>query len=108
MLPLVKPTLACIVLFYAVDKWNEWYAAMLYIQDKLRQPLMYVLRTMVTKITGNPQAGLDAQMMEKAQTVYPVGIQKATILFTIVPIMLLYPFLQRYFLKGIMVGAVKG
>lgn len=108
MLPLIKPTIACIVLFYAIDKWNEWYAAMLYIRSQEKYPLMFLLKNMVTTLSNNAEGGLDARMMQKAQTVYSVGVQKATILFTIVPIMTLYPFMQRYFMKGIMVGAVKG
>ena len=108
MLPLIKPTLACIVLFYAVDKWNEWYSAMLYIRSQDKYPLMFLLKNMVTNLTANAESGLDAKMMQMAQAVYPVGVQKATILFTIIPVMMLYPFMQRYFMKGIMVGAVKG
>ena len=101
-LPLSLPMLATIGLFFAVGNWNSWYNAMLFIPDK-RQiwPLQMVLRSMITKVSSN---------IENPEAVegFSQGLTMASIFFTIVPMMCFYPFLQRFFVKGIVVGAIKG
>ena len=101
-LPLSLPMLATVGLFFAVGNWNSWYNAMLFIPDNNKiWPLQMVLRNMITKVSSkeaNPEA-----VSEFSQ-----GMTMAAIFFTIVPMMCFYPFLQRFFVKGIVVGAIKG
>ena len=101
-LPLSLPMLATIGLFFAVGNWNSWYNAMLFIPDKSDiWPLQMVLRTMITKVSSNIEN-------PEAVTDFSQGLTMASIFFTIVPMMCFYPFLQRFFVKGIVVGAIKG
>ena len=101
-LPLSLPMLATVGLFFAVGNWNSWYNAMLFIPDNRKiWPLQMVLKTMITKVSStieNPTARDD----------FSEGLTMASIFFTIVPMMCFYPFLQRFFVKGIVVGAIKG
>lgn len=105
MLPLSKATMAVIVLYYGVSRWNSWFAASLYLNDSDLFPLQLVMRNilnMATQMAGGSGAGLDdmTQMVDL--------IQYALIVVATAPIMVLYPFLQKYFVKGVMIGAVKG
>ena len=101
-LPLSLPMLATIGLFFAVGNWNSWYNAMLFIPDRRDiWPLQMVLRSMITKVSSNIEN-------PDAKTGYSQGLTRASIFFTIVPMMCFYPFLQRFFVKGIVVGAIKG
>ena len=101
-LPLSLPMLATIGLFFAVGNWNSWYNAMLFIPDKHEiWPLQQVLRNMITKVNSNIES-------PEAKTAFSQGMTMASIFFTIVPMMCFYPFLQRFFVKGIVVGAIKG
>lgn len=100
-LPLSLPMLATVGLFFAVGNWNSWYNAMLFTDDASLKTLQLVLREMiVTNSTSieNPDAPV----------VYEEGLVMASVFFTIVPMMCFYPFLQRFFVKGIVVGAIKG
>ncbi len=100
-LPLSLPMLATIGLFFAVGNWNSWYNGMLFIETQEYKPLQLVLREMI--VTNS------SQMVTPGETqVYSEGLVMASIFFTIVPMMCFYPFLQRYFVKGIVVGAIKG
>ena len=101
-LPLSLPMLATVGLFFAVGNWNSWYNAMLFIPDRSDiWPLQYVLRTMINKVSSNVE---QPGMVED----FSQGLTMASIFFTIVPMMCFYPFLQRFFVKGIVVGAIKG
>ena len=101
-LPLSLPMLATIGLFFAVGNWNSWYNAMLFIPDKHEiWPLQQVLRNMIMKVNSNIES-------PEAKTAFSQGMTMASIFFTIVPMMCFYPFLQRFFVKGIVVGAIKG
>ena len=101
-LPLSLPMLATIGLFFAVGNWNSWYNAMLFCPDNSKiWPLQMVLRTMINKVSSNvEQPGVVEDFSQ--------GLTMASIFFTIVPMMCFYPFLQRFFVKGIVVGAIKG
>ena len=100
-LPLSLPMLATIGLFFAVGNWNSWYNGMLFIETQAYKPLQLVLREMI--VTNS------SQMAQPGETqVFSEGLVMASIFFTIVPMMCFYPFLQRYFVKGIVVGAIKG
>ena len=101
-LPLSLPMLATIGLFFAVGNWNSWYNAMLFIPDKSQiWPLQMVLRNMINKVSSNIE---NPNVVED----FSQGLTMASIFFTIVPMMCFYPFLQRFFVKGIVVGAIKG
>lgn len=102
-LPLVKPALATIVLFYAVGRWNEWFYSSLFLGDSKLWPMQVFLRQILYatgKVMQNipPEAGRDT---------FSEDIQAASVILTMAPIMLIYPFLQKYFVKGVMVGAIK-
>ena len=105
ILPLSKPALAAISLFYAVVHWNNYFAAILYINDPAKWPLQVVLRQIV--IVNEPNAALRGgqQMIENPPP--PETVQMAAILLATLPILFVYPFLQRYFVKGVMLGSVK-
>jgi putative aldouronate transport system permease protein len=93
--------LATIGLFFAVGNWNSWYNGMLFLETANLKPLQLVLREMIASIASNIE-------MPGGPNVYSEGLVMASIFFTIVPMMCFYPFLQRYFVKGIVVGAIKG
>ncbi len=106
ILPLSKPILATIGLFAGVRAWNDFFSPLLYLQSKEYWPLTIVLRNVVMLATF-PQGEIgDASMYESAG--FWIQSQMAVIVVNIVPILIVYPFLQRYFTKGIMLGAVKG
>ncbi len=104
VLPLSKPVLAVIGLFYAVGYWNAFFNAMLYIQTADKWPMALVLRTYVvnqTTIGGDQLGGVEAMPPQ-------LPLQMAVLVIALIPILIVYPFLQRHFAKGVMVGAVKG
>lgn len=103
-LPLAKPVLAVVGLFYGVGYWNAFFNALLYISDTSKWPMQLVLRTYV--VDGN-QIGiqdLGAEVTLPPQT----SLQMAILVISIVPVLIVYPFLQRHFAKGMLTGAVKG
>lgn len=103
ILPLSMPVLAVIALYYAVDKWNGWFYASLFIKNRDLFPLQVILREiLISNSTDSMSSGGGDQ--------YQIGetIKYATIMVATVPILFVYPFLQRFFVKGAMVGAVKG
>ncbi|MGF7141910.1 putative aldouronate transport system permease protein [Anaerotaenia torta] len=103
-LPLSKPMLATIGLYYGVDRWNEWYNGMLFMRSVQKWPLQLHIRNMIQSVTS-----IVDQIPEAIRpNAYPAGIQMAGILVTIFPIAIIYPFLQRYFVKGLTLGGVKG
>ena len=103
ILPLSKATLAVLVLYYAVANWNSWFNAMLFINDREKYPLQLVLREiLITSDTSSMTAG------ESDREFIGETIKYAIIVISTVPILCIYPFLQKYFAKGVMVGSVKG
>jgi putative aldouronate transport system permease protein len=105
VLPLSKATLATIGLFYAVGMWNNFYSALLYLRSPDLFPLQVVLRNIV--LAGQVISS-DVTSVGGDQLVVEESLKFATILVSTVPILLLYPFLQKYFVKGVMIGSVKG
>ena len=107
-LPLSKAALATITLFYAVGKWGEWYNALVYLQKRRDlYPLQMFLRELLVK-QEDMDALLSSSVGVTADSVLLQEIIKyATIIVTTVPILLVYPFLQKYFVKGVLVGSVK-
>lgn len=108
MLPLQAPLLATFSLFTAVGYWNEWYWSMLTLNKRGLQPLMVILRSIVNSVETNAQFNFNsASSMALDHGVFAKGIRMATLVLTMVPIMCIYPFLQKYFMKGMLIGAVK-
>lgn len=108
-IPLIVPSVMCIMLFYIVDKWNEWYSAMLFIKTSNNYPISYVLRTIIVESSLSlSSSSVSSQQINNMRPVYTLGVQRAAMIISIIPILVIYPFLQKYFAKGIMIGAVKG
>ncbi|WP_305767583.1 carbohydrate ABC transporter permease [Candidatus Epulonipiscium viviparus] len=105
ILPLSKPTLAVIALYYGVGHWNSWLPATIYLRDRTLFPLQLFLREILLQnqleetVVG-VATGLQADMSDV--------IKYATIIVAIIPVLCVYPFVQKYFVKGVMIGAVKG
>ncbi|AGX06357.1 MULTISPECIES: carbohydrate ABC transporter permease [Bacillus] len=105
ILPLSKPALAAFGLFYAVSHWNSYFTGVLYLSDPAKWPIQVILRQIV--IVNEPNAALGAhEMMESLPP--PETVQMAAILLATIPILIVYPFLQKHFAKGVMLGSVKG
>ena len=102
-LPLCKPIIATLGLFYLVGKWNEWFGSMLYLNNADLHPLQMLLRTLMNNFQDAREETVD--MMEFKT--FSMGIKMGAIVCTTLPVMLVYPFLQKYFMKGITLGAVK-
>lgn len=105
ILPLSLPIIAVMILFYGVAQWNSWFQAMLYIRDRSKYPLQLILREVLLM---NDTSGMGATAAVGDQYMLGESIKYATIMVATVPILFVYPFIQKYFVKGIMVGAVKG
>ncbi|MEG0767914.1 MAG: carbohydrate ABC transporter permease, partial [Clostridia bacterium] len=104
-LPLCKSVLATISLFIIVGFWNEWFAALIYIDQPIRWPLQLHLRRIINAAESTMNDRENALVKQK---VYAEGVRMASVAVTMLPIMCVYPFLQKYFAKGVMIGAVKG
>lgn len=104
MAPLTKATIAVITLYYAVSHWNSWFPALLYLRKQSMYPLQLILRDiLIEDDTELMTAGAQDALALASDTV-----KYATIVVATAPILAIYPFLQKYFVKGVMVGAVKG
>lgn len=108
ILPLSKPILATVCLFTAVSLWNEYFYSMTFLRSNDWIPLQQVLRSIVMDSqVVTSQAGNAAMSINAAEQNFTQGIKMAAVIVTMVPIMCVYPFLQKYFTKGILIGAVK-
>ena len=103
VLPLSKSIIATMILFYAVGQWNSFFPALIYLNDRELFPMQLVLRNIVL---GSDSAG--SQSISTDTAVMGQNIKYAVIFITVLPILIVYPFAQKYFVKGIMVGSVKG
>jgi putative aldouronate transport system permease protein len=105
ILPLATPVLAVMLLYYGVYHWNSWFPAAMYLRRSSQYPLQIVLRDILiinsTDIMTSGSVGSDKYSISET-------IKYATIIVSTVPILLIYPFLQKYFTKGVMIGAIKG
>lgn len=104
VLPLSKPIIATLSLFYAVGRWNAYSDAKYYITKKAFQPLQYILSNMVKSAADSAASLSEAAQVTSTPEVY----QAAAVMFATLPIICVYPFVQKYFVKGAMIGAVKG
>jgi putative aldouronate transport system permease protein len=106
VLPLSKAVLATMTLFYAVSMWNSWFSAFLYLDKKDLFPVTVYLRNLIAGATQSADSQGGAAAADAVQI--GANIQSVTMLLTILPIVCLYPFVQRYFVSGVMLGSVKG
>lgn len=106
ILPLSLPVIATIGLFYAVYHWNAWFDAVIFIDDARRQPLQPILRSLLTFTNlGSAEA---AQLAITQQPPPAQSLKSAMIIISTLPVLFIYPFIQRYFVKGVMIGGIKG
>ncbi|WP_326551863.1 carbohydrate ABC transporter permease [Micromonospora sp. NBC_01813] len=104
VIPLSKAIIATMVLFYAVSFWNSWFTAFLYMDRSELFPVTVYLRNLIAGATTATSTGSSSDSLAQAAA----NIQSVTIILTVLPIIMVYPFIQRYFVSGIMLGAVKG
>lgn len=106
VVPLSKASIATIGLFYAVGHWNSYFNATIYLNSRKNWPLQVVLRDLIQKANTN---GIDAEMTTDYSTAIPLeSLKMAVVIATTGPIILVYPFIQKYFVKGVMIGSLKG
>lgn len=107
VLPLSGPVLAVMILFYAVGHWNSYFNALIYLSDRDKYPLQLFLREIL--VQGQMQEMVDISDDSLARSMMDAeAIKYAAVIITNLPMLILYPFLQKYFIKGVMIGAVKG
>ncbi|NWL87630.1 MULTISPECIES: carbohydrate ABC transporter permease [unclassified Paenibacillus] len=111
VLPLSGPVIATLALFTAVAHWNEWFLAGIYISDQKLYPIQTILRQiLLSNIVSEQAANLDSASiahMQKAKTVTSKSLSMATMMVATLPIICVYPFVQKYFVKGVLVGSLK-
>lgn len=105
IIPLSKPVIAVMILYYGVSQWNSWYPAAMFTRDRTLYPLQMILREILIE---NKVSAADSMIMEVEDSLTSELVQYCTILVSTVPILVIYPFLQKYFEKGVMIGSVKG
>ncbi|MEK8128786.1 carbohydrate ABC transporter permease [Paenibacillus filicis] len=103
VLPLSVPIIATISLFYAVWHWNSYFDALLYINDTSKQPLQLFLRQILLA-----SVAISGDAAEATNSVNPISVQMASVVVTTLPILVVYPFIQKHFTKGVLLGSVKG
>ena len=108
ILPLMTPALATVGMFTALGYWNDWWLGLMLINKAEYQPLQLLLRSIVSNIQFLRSGASGGELAKIASQLPSEGIKMAVCVLTIGPIVFLYPFIQRYFVKGIMLGAVKG
>ncbi|MGN0779582.1 MAG: carbohydrate ABC transporter permease [Aristaeellaceae bacterium] len=105
ILPLIMPTIAVLLLYYGVGHWNAWFPASIYLQDNNKLPIQNIMRSIL--IANSDLLNSSGSETDKVDD-FAETIKYATIVLTTVPVLCIYPFLQKYFVKGVMIGAVKG
>ena len=106
VIPVSMATVAVIILFYGVYYWNSWFSAALYLRDRSKYPLQLILREIL--INSNIRELADSADSTSDLSSISESIKYATIVIATLPIMCVYPFLQKYFVKGVMIGSIKG
>ncbi len=103
--PLIMPTVAVLLLYYGIAHWNAWFPASIYLKDNDKLPIQNIMRSILIANSNLMEAsgGETDKVDDYAET-----IKYASIVLTTVPVLCIYPFLQKYFVKGVMIGAVKG
>ena len=106
-LPLSKPVLAVLTLYYAVGHWNSYFKEMIYLEDKMKYPLQVVLRQIIIMSQIADEMMLDFSTAERVQGMADL-LKFSTIVVSSLPMLIIYPFVQKHFVKGVMIGSVKG
>ena len=104
VVPLSKPIFATMFLFYIVGIWNNWFSPFLYLDTKEKWPVALYLRQIIMGATGTAEVGAGAD----EATQIAANVRSCCMVLTAAPIICIYPFVQKYFVKGMMIGSVKG
>jgi putative aldouronate transport system permease protein len=104
IIPLSMPMMATMILFFSVDKWNEYFNAMIFIRKTSLQPLQTILRSIIVDSATSSDTSIYVPMADRS---FNMGVKMAAVIVTMLPIMCVYPFLQKHFTKGMMIGAIK-
>jgi putative aldouronate transport system permease protein len=108
VLPLSGPIISVITLFYAVGHWNSYFSALLYLRDKKKYPLQLILRNILILNRTSPEMMvMDVESMLKNQGLEEL-LRYSLIVFASLPVLMIYPFIQKYFVRGVMIGSLKG
>lgn len=105
VLPLSLPILATLMLFFAVGHWNTYFAGIMYLHERELYPLQVVLRNMIIAPSVSQELSVP---QSELQSLPPETVKMAVVVIAIVPVLVLYPFLQKYFMKGMLIGSIKG
>ncbi len=105
-LPVAKPILATVALWYAVGNWNSWFDCLIYMRSPKKFVLQIILRRII--LLGTQEVIDNPGVQDLSMTAHPDSVRAAAIFVTTIPIMCVYPFVQKYFIKGIMIGSLKG
>ena len=108
--PMSTPVFAAITLFIGVQHWNDWFTGLFFVKSKDLRPLQTILQLLMSKVNmleRIAETGVDMSQTDLGG-VTPLAVRSAIVVMTVTPIIMIYPFLQRYMVKGIMLGAVKG
>lgn len=108
--PMSLPVVACVCLWLAVGAWNDWTTTLTYVTDRELHTLQYLMMRLIKEAEAANSMSMQAEMAGESQKAKVTGdtIKAATLIITTIPILMVYPFLQKYFIKGINIGAVKG
>jgi len=105
VVPLLKPAIATLSIFSAVHYWNSYFSSMMYISNRRLWPLMLILRELIIEDTS--AVSPITRMLTAEARAHPFTLRMAAIVITVLPILIVYPFMQRYFVKGISLGSIK-
>lgn len=109
--PMSTPVFAAVTLFIGVQHWNDWFQGLFYVRREELRPLQTMLQMLISRVDMLDRiadSGGDLNEVSEATTVTKLAVRSAMVVITVTPIILIYPFLQRYMVKGIMIGAIKG
>ncbi len=112
MLPLIKATLATVILYYVIGNWNSWFNAMIYIRSEDKKPLQLILKELLVDTNSSSNSNVDISVLASGEggdaVLYKQLMKYCTIMVSTVPMFIFYPFIQKYFESGVMIGAIKG
>lgn len=107
VVPTSTPVIASVALFLAVNKWNEWWHAMLFISNKSIWPMQMMLREILASLNNSGMSAIGKLMASKSHVMNPQNVRMAAIMVTAIPILMVYPFVQKYFTTGLLIGSMK-
>jgi putative aldouronate transport system permease protein len=105
--PISKPLIATLLLFYAVQRWNEWWYALIFINDQKLQPLQYIIRQLLTQISSVVNNSVGSGLMDSLRNQSGDAMKMAAIVLSTIPILVIYPFMTKYFNQGVLLGSIK-